>query len=252
MVFYFSGTGNSRFAAERIAEAIGQKAEDVTAYKKSGESPVFTEGGAYLFSCPCYMSTPARSMTEFIESATFPQGVKAYFLITCAASLGASSRVCRELCEKNGMEYMGASQVVMPQNYIALFSMKDKETNGRIVNEALPVIDHIAETIKSGGKLDDKKVGSAEYAITKWVRDLYYKDFMKTKKFLATDACVSCGLCAGICPMSNISMTDGKPVWDKNCTHCMACINRCPKDAIEYGKGSVGKIRYKGPESTLK
>ena len=31
--------------------------------------------------------------------------------------------------------------------------------------------------------------------------------------------------------------------------YCMACINQCPKDAIEYGKGSVGKPRYKGPEA---
>lgn len=248
MIFYFSGTGNSRFAAERIADHLSQKAVDITDYAKSGEKPVFTEGGSYLFSCPCYMSTPARSMTEFIESASFPGGVKAYFLVTCAASAGASSRVCRELCEKKGMEYMGVAQIVMPQNYIALFSMKDKEENRKIVNEALPLIDKIAETVRDGGKLDDKKIGSFEFAVTKWVRDLYYKDFMKTKKFRTTDACVSCGVCANICPLSNISITDGKPVWGKDCTHCMACINRCPKDAIEYGKGSVGKPRYKGPD----
>lgn len=44
----------------------------------------------------------------------------------------------------------------------------------------------------------------------------------------------------------------GKPVWGKNCTHCMGCINFCPKEAIEYAKGSVGKTRYAGPESVLK
>ena len=43
-------------------------------------------------------------------------------------------------------------------------------------------------------------------------------------------------------------MEDGKPKWGDNCTHCMGCINLCPKDAIEFGKGSVGKHRYKGPE----
>ena len=30
----------------------------------------------------------------------------------------------------------------------------------------------------------------------------------------------------------------------KNCTHCMACICYCPKEAIEYGKKSKGKPRY--------
>jgi len=47
-------------------------------------------------------------------------------------------------------------------------------------------------------------------------------------------------------------MENGQPRWGENCTHCMACINFCPKDAIQYGSGSVGKIRYRGPEQTLK
>jgi NAD-dependent dihydropyrimidine dehydrogenase PreA subunit len=51
--------------------------------------------------------------------------------------------------------------------------------------------------------------------------------------------------------MNNIKMVDAKPFWGNNCTHCMACINRCPADAIEYGKGTIGKPRYKGPESVL-
>jgi MinD superfamily P-loop ATPase len=32
----------------------------------------------------------------------------------------------------------------------------------------------------------------------------------------------------------------------------MACINRCPKTAIEYGKMSIGKPRYPGPTEVLK
>ena len=32
------------------------------------------------------------------------------------------------------------------------------------------------------------------------------------------------------------------------CTHCMACICRCPSEAIEYGKHSIGKPRYVCPE----
>ena len=45
--------------------------------------------------------------------------------------------------------------------------------------------------------------------------------------------------------MNNVTIKDGKPVWGRNCTHCMACICYCPKDsAIEYGKKSVGQPRY--------
>ncbi|MGN0984081.1 MAG: flavodoxin domain-containing protein [Gemmiger sp.] len=44
--------------------------------------------------------------------------------------------------------------------------------------------------------------------------------------------------------MNNITIQNGKPVWGGDCTHCMACICRCPTEAIEYGKKSLGKPRY--------
>jgi len=251
MVLYFSGTGNSRFVAERIADELEQEVRDITTYTKTKEAPVFTDEGVYVFCCPSYMSAIAKAITDFVDWATFPKGVKAYFVVTCASSMGISPKVGAELCEKNGLEFMGAAQVVMPQNYIALFKTKERDENSRIINEALPVIDMISQTITKGEKLEAKKISSAEYSITKWVRDVYYKDFMKTKKFKATDKCIACGKCVRICPLNNISLKDNKPVWGKNCTHCMACINQCPKDAIEYGKGSMGKPRYKGPESNL-
>ena len=40
------------------------------------------------------------------------------------------------------------------------------------------------------------------------------------------------------------TLRGGKPVWGKDCTHCMACICYCPAEAIEYGKKSLGKPRY--------
>ena len=251
MVFYFSGTGNSRFVAERIAKAIGARPADITGYAKNKEIPAFIDESLFVFVCPSYMSATARSMTDFITLANFPQDAKAYFVVTCASSMGISPRVSMELCAGKGLKYMGAAQVVMPQNYIALFRTKDKIVNGRIISEALPVIDKIAETIRNGEELKSRKVSSFEYKVTKWVRDIYYKDFMKTKKFRVTDKCVSCRKCEKICPLSNITMKDNRPFWGTNCTHCMACINQCPKDAIEYGRGSVGKPRYKGPEANI-
>mgnify|MGYP002728531920 CR=1 FL=1 len=60
----------------------------------------------------------------------------------------------------------------------------------------------------------------------------------------ANDKCIGCGKCAKMCPLNNIKLKNSKPVWGKNCTHCMACICLCPTEAIEYGKKSVGKPRY--------
>ncbi|MBR6210467.1 MAG: EFR1 family ferrodoxin [Clostridiales bacterium] len=249
MVFYFTGTGNSRFVAKGIARAIGQTAVDITEYTRTMDRPDFTDAGVYVFVCPSYMSAPARAMTDFVEWAGFPEGSKAYFIVTCAASMGITPKVSSEICSKKGLEFMGAEQIEMPQNYIALFTTKKVEENIDIIEKAENEIERISGLIQNGRKLESKKIGKVEYSVTKCVRDVYYKHFMKTKKFKSTDKCISCSKCVNICPLSNISLENGRPVWGNKCTHCMACINKCPMDAIEYGKGSVGKPRYKGPET---
>ena len=88
-------------------------------------------------------------------------------------------------------------------------------------------------------------------AVDKAKSSVMNRAFFKTvsaKKFRATEKCVACGLCEKVCPLKNITLTDGRPVWGDHCTHCMACISRCPKRAIEYGKGTERRGRYVCPE----
>ena len=73
---------------------------------------------------------------------------------------------------------------------------------------------------------------------------LPYPLFVKADAFYSTDECIGCGLCEKLCPLKNIQIKDHRPVWGKKCTHCMACIAKCPKKAIEYGKKSRRKNRY--------
>ena len=47
-----------------------------------------------------------------------------------------------------------------------------------------------------------------------------------------TDDCISCGACAGACPVEAISEGDGKYVIDADtCIECGACADACPVDA---------------------
>ena len=48
------------------------------------------------------------------------------------------------------------------------------------------------------------------------------------------DKCISCGTCAGECPVEAISEGDDKYVIDPDkCLDCGTCADACPMDAIE-------------------
>ena len=142
------------------------------------------------------------------------------------------------------MNYYGCAEIVMPENYIALFSTPTEEQAMEIIERAEVVIDKVASYIRNGEEFPQAKISIGDRMSSGIINDLFYPLFVHAKKFYVTDTCISCGKCLDVCPTNNIRMENTKPVWAENCTHCMACINRCPKEAIEYGKHSHGLPRY--------
>lgn len=55
-------------------------------------------------------------------------------------------------------------------------------------------------------------------------------DIRKVKPLTDTLKCTSCGLCARLCPMGSINISDPSIV-DGICIKCGACIKRCPQGA---------------------
>ena len=52
------------------------------------------------------------------------------------------------------------------------------------------------------------------------------------RSFRSDEKCNGCGICARVCPVGNIKMSDKKPVWQHHCENCIACYVWCPKEAI--------------------
>ena len=249
MIVYFSGTGNSRFVAEQIAEATGDELVNAVKYTRKGQNAVFSTPGIYAFVSPIYVSAPPMVFLDFIRHSTFPSDCRAYFIMTCAGGMGGAPGYCRALAAEKGFTYMGTAEIEMPQNYIAMFKTGTPEENRAKIEAAVPNVTKLSIAIRNCRELPDPGMKGWELLSTKMVLAPYYKYFMSTKPFIATDKCIACGKCATVCPLANITLQDGKPVWGEHCTHCMACINLCPKEAIEYGKKTHGKLRYHGPRS---
>lgn len=58
--------------------------------------------------------------------------------------------------------------------------------------------------------------------------------------------CTRCGLCAARCPDHNLVLTaEGIEIQEtEGCLHCLRCMNRCPANAISFGKLSKGPNQF--------
>ena len=244
MILYFSGTGNSEYVARRIARETGDEAINLFERIRKGDfSPVHSDRPLVLVT-PTYAWRIPRIVENLIDRAAFTGTKKIYFVLTCGENIGNAGKYLKRLCERKDMDYCGCIGIVMPENYIALFSTPSEEEALQIIERAEPVTDKAISYIENGEKLPEIKASLADKIESGIVNTLFYPLFVHAKKFYVTDACISCGKCAEVCPLGNTRIEDGRPVWGGSCTHCMACICRCPKEAIEYGKHSKGLSRY--------
>lgn len=168
--------------------------------------------------------------------------------MTCDGSIGNADKYINKLCDKKKLNYLGCYPIIMPGNYIAMFSAPTKEKALEIIYEAETDIEKTVHFIKDGMRFSHPVLTLKDKMNSGIVNDIFYPVFVHARKFYAEDTCISCGKCANVCPMNNIRIENGKPVWGKACTHCMSCISRCPKEAIEYGNHSKGKTRYTFPK----
>lgn len=244
MILYFTGTGNSRYVADMLADLTGDEALCVNSFIKSGEKKSFESERPYVFVSPVYVSALPLAFCDFIRNSEFLGCQKAYYVQTCAGGMGGCPEYARRLSREKGFAHMGTAQVTMPQNYLVYFKPKEKSECEGIIDAAGLVIRAFSEPILAGTEFPDPGMKKWEYVSTEMILDMYYKHFMPAKPFRTTEDCIGCGRCESLCPLNNIKLTEGRPVWGDNCTHCMACISLCPKQAIEYGKKSVGKPRY--------
>ncbi|MBQ7295479.1 MAG: EFR1 family ferrodoxin [Clostridia bacterium] len=244
MVIYFSGTGNSRYCAEKIAKALDDEFINAADYIKHGKAGNFASQKPWVFAVPTYAWQVPHIFESFLKTATFSGTEDAYFIMTCGGDIGNASVHNKKLCDEAGLNYMGTLEVVMPENYIAMFEVPDEEESEKIVAEALPVLEKGIEAITQRKSLPERKVSLADKMKSGIVNTAFYALFVKSKAFYASDDCVACGKCEKVCPTNCVTLKNGKPVWGEGCTHCMACICLCPAKAIEYGKNSVGKRRY--------
>ena len=244
MVLYFTGTGNSRYLARRIAEGLDMPLYDLNACIKAGDTaPVQTEQDVVLVT-PTYAWRIPRVVSEWLGKTALTGAERIWFVMDCGSEIGNAAKYNRQLAAQKHLRYMGTAQIIMPENYIAMFHAPQAEEARRIVEQAEPALQKVLAQLRAGQEFSPLRDTLYDRFMSGPVNPAFYRFFVKADAFRATDVCIGCGKCVELCPLNNIRLENGKPVWGKHCTHCMACICDCPKEAIEYGKKSKGKPRY--------
>lgn len=246
MIIYFTGTGNSKYLARELSKLIDDELVCANEYIKNGVCPTFTSNRPFVFVGPVYSWRIARIFEDFILKSNFSgEGTKScYFVLNAGDSAGGAKKKIIDLCDEKGFGFKGMCELVMPENYTALFTAPSDAVIKEQFNRADAIIKKFAKVVEARDFYKSKDAGFVKNFLTNIVNPVFFKFIVKDKKFEVSDKCISCGLCEKKCPLNNIMLVDGKPIWHGRCTHCMACINYCPVEAINYGKGTVKKKRY--------
>ncbi len=253
MVLYFSATGNTEYIAQEIAKRLNDECINLLDRVKNNNHDVLHFDTPFIICAPVYVCEMPRFLSKYLKKQTFTGNKDVYFIFTSGGYCGISGQLAKSIFRKKKMNYRGHAEFKMPRNYVASDSypmLEKAEVEERIL-QSYDKIDSVVADIQAGNKLKARHIFLFESIITIPFNPVWCKFKLKAKDFYATDKCVGCGKCANVCPLNNISVKDRKPVWQHNCTHCMACIGNCPTRAIEYGTitqkkepYNFGKYRY--------
>ena len=251
MIFYFSGTGNSFWAAKKLADSFGEQLIPITEALKENNNKEYhlSKGESFGIVFPIYSWGPPQLVSEFLKKIRLSETPEySYFVCTCGDDTGKVTEVLQKNVQKK-LKFQAGYSIIMPNTYVCMsgFDVDSKQEEERKLQEAEVRIRQVTDLLSKRTKEFDCNEGSMPWVKTYIIRPLFNRFFIAPQKFRVSSECISCGKCVKVCPLHNISMCNKRPAWDKNCTMCLACYHSCPKHAVEYGNETKEKGQYLHP-----
>lgn len=250
VIFYYTGTGNSLWTSRLVAAQLGNTTLCPMSLM-NGDALADVEAIGLIF--PVHMWGVPSLVLNFLKKIKLDSD-KYYFAF--AVNAGQVSRTLVQL--QNHLVTLGVGlslgiDIVLPSNYIPWGGPGPREKLDKLYLAAREKIKHVVPRIAGKqtapmeqGPLWQRIVFTAVYKLTFNMIPKMDGDFWVDEK------CNGCGICEKTCPVGNIVMTAEKPTWQHRCEQCLACIQWCPKEAMQYGRKTPNYERYHHPEVTLK
>ncbi len=265
VIYYFSGTGNSLWAAKAIAQKTGGALLPI-ASNPAGQ-PIFSDADRIGFVFPVYYEDLPAIVRNFALHLSAPGSSYIFAVCTFGGAAGRSLWRLKRIFAGNNVRLSACFGIRMPQNAF----LKRGENREKILVQCSQRLDGIINGIisrKHGTFYPNPLLEAIIFPLQPLIQSLCKKQFMKLSgesaqksaeellhltdiSYSVNANCTICGTCAGVCPVRNIQMTEKGPVWLHRCETCLACINWCPRHAIQ---GGVPKKEYfyRHPEIQIK
>ena len=253
MIFYFSGTGNTKWIAQQISEAIGERLLYIPDLIRQDQYTFeLQEGETIGFCFPTHGWQPPRIVRNFIRQITITQhpspNTYCWALTTCGDNMGETMTILNKELSVIGLKTSAVFSVIMPESYVCLpFMYTDTKEKERAkisaAKEQLPqIIDCIRKRLTG---VEELEKGATPRLYSHVIGAYFNAKMVNDKKFTVdADVCIKCGKCQQVCPVDNIQGTP--PVWLHNgrCTSCLACYHYCPVHAVNFGKITRKRGQY--------
>lgn len=247
-IYFFSGTGNSLKIAQDIAKGLPNVNVISIAKEINKEitSPIDCVGLVF----PVHFGAPPPIVVDFIEKLKTIQINYIFAIATCNDFPGGTLYLTAKYFKKFGKKLNSSFVIHLPGNYIPKYSPLPKIKQQERFDKANEINKDILRIIKERKDTKISKLGWL-FSIFPAILSNKRKMLSRDKDFWVNETCNNCGICQKICPVQNIEIVEGKPVWLHKCQLCFACLHWCPKEAIEFAKKTVGRARYQNPAVKL-
>lgn len=252
VIFYFSGTGNSKQVAKWISEFAAARSIDCKLFDISKTDVLQLEpldsNALIIIISPVHGFNFPKITLDFI--AHFPKGKNKLVLMNTRAGMkigsfitpgltGIAFILSSLLLKRKGYKIVGQIPFDMPSNWISIHPALNERTVKFIHQKNYDRVKKHTDIIFDGKK--------DFIALRDIIQDLliapvslgYYfvGRFVFAKTFYASYKCDNCDVCIKQCPVKAIEKINNRPYWTFDCESCMKCMNSCPQRAIETAHG---------------